>query len=155
MGKSKTHMRHGKEARHVRLYHWIINSPAYLSLTPAARAIHLELCRLYNGGNNGQIALSVRVAAERCRISKNTANRSFRELVERGFITLMRPGAFSLKVRHASLWRLNHLNCDVTGELASKEFMRWGLKKQNTVPIRTGAVPIEGQRKTENVAKAA
>ena len=126
MGRSKTRMRAGKEAQHVRLYHWMIQSPAYLSLTPSARAVLVELCRLYNGSNNGEIGLSVRVAAERCRISKNTAARAFDDLVDRGFTTLMVRGGFSLKVRHASLWRLNHVNCNVTGQLASKEFMRWG-----------------------------
>jgi hypothetical protein len=35
-------------------------------------------------------------------------------------------GAFSRKSPHASEWRLTFNTCDVTGELASKAFMRWG-----------------------------
>jgi hypothetical protein len=40
-------------------------------------------------------------------------------------------GAFSRKSPHASEWRLTFNSCDVTGELASKAFMRWGREKQN------------------------
>jgi hypothetical protein len=33
----------------VRLYGWLLNSPAYLSLSCPARAILVEVTRLYNG----------------------------------------------------------------------------------------------------------
>ena len=121
---NRTSRRH-REARHVRLYHWLLNSPAYLSLSTAARAVHVEIIRLYNGSNNGCIALSVRTAANRCRIARNTAARAFVELQDRGFIECVTRGAFSMKIRHAAEWRLTHLPCDVSGRLSEKPFMRW------------------------------
>ena len=45
------------DAPHVRLYGWLLNSPAYLSLSCPARAVLIELTRLYNGNNNGQLGL--------------------------------------------------------------------------------------------------
>ena len=42
-------------------------------------------------------------------------------------------GAFSRKSPHASEWRLTFNTCNVTGELASKAFMRWGREKQSAV----------------------
>jgi hypothetical protein len=118
----------------VQLPHWILNSPAYGSLTPAARAVHVELIRRYRGSNNGSIALSARDAAKRCRINKDTASRTFQELIEKGFIVCASPGGFSRKVPHAAEWRLTHHKCDKTGDLPAKTFMRWTGEKQKAVP---------------------
>lgn len=121
------------DAPHVRLYDWLLTSPAYLSLSCPARALLIEVTRLYKGGNNGQLGLSVRRASERCNIARGTAQRAFHELQERQFIELVTKGAFSRKSPHASEWRLTFVACDVTGELASKAFMRWGRENQNAV----------------------
>jgi hypothetical protein len=118
------------DAPHVRLYGWLLNSPVYLSLSCPARALLAEITRLYNGRNNGQIGLSVRRASERCNNARGTAQRAFAELQERGFVELLTKGAFSRKSPHASEWRLTFVACDVTGELASKAFMRWATKNK-------------------------
>ena len=109
------------DASHVRLYRWMLDSPAYLSLTCPA------------GTNNGRLGLSIRRASERCNIARGTAQRAFAELQERGFIDCMTKGAFSRKVLHATEWRLTWWGCNVTGELPSKKFMHWGREKQNAV----------------------
>jgi DNA-binding transcriptional regulator YhcF (GntR family) len=121
------------DAPHVRLYRWLLDSPAYLSLSCPARAVLVEIVRCYDGFNNGRVGLSVRKAAERCKIAPGTAKRAFEELQDRGFIECVTKGAFSRKTQHASEWRLTFWKCDVTGELASKKFMRWGREKQNAV----------------------
>jgi hypothetical protein len=134
------------DAPHVRLYGWLLNSPAYLSLSCPARALLVEVTRLYNGRNNGQIGLSVRRASERCNIARGTAQRSFGELQDRGFIELATKGAFSRKSPHASEWRLTWWSCDVTGELPSKKFMSWGREKQNAVSKYPVAVSNQSHR---------
>jgi hypothetical protein len=58
---------------------------------------------------------------------------AFVELQERGFIECLTKGAFSRKVLHATEWRLTFWTCDVSGELPSKAFMRWGRENQNSV----------------------
>lgn len=121
----------------VQLHHWMLRSAAYRDLTPAARALFTELVMIYDGKNNGFIALSARDAARRCRVNKDTATRAFRELIEHGFIECVTPGGFSRKVRHATEWRLTHLQCDKTGGAPSKGFMRW--------PTMQTAVPNKGQ----------
>ena len=83
------------DAPHVRLYGWLLNSPAYLSLSCPARALLVELARLYDGRNNGQIGLSTRRASERCNIARGTAQRALKELQERGFIECMTLRAHS------------------------------------------------------------
>jgi hypothetical protein len=134
------------DAPHVRLYGWLLNSPAYLSLSCPARAVLVEVTRLYNGRNNGQIGLSVRRASDRCNIARGTAQRAFAELQERGFIDCMTKGAFSRKALHASEWRMTWWGCDVTGELPSKKFMSWGREKQNAVSKYPVAVSNQSHR---------
>lgn len=104
---------------------FMLESPAYRSLTPAARAVYVEVAKLYNGRNNGALALSVRDAAERCRINKDTARKAFALLQEVGFLECATPGGFTRKVRHAAEWRLTGERCDKTGALATMAFMRW------------------------------
>jgi hypothetical protein len=135
-----------RDGSHVRLYKFLLNSAAWLSLSPAARAVYIELHAIYNGSNNGRLGLSVRRASERCRIAKDTASRAFGELIDRGFIECAKDGAFSLKLRHAREWRLTHLKCDVTERTGDAgPFMKWRSEKQKPVPIYVESVPDEGQ----------
>jgi hypothetical protein len=134
------------DAPHVRLYRWILDSPAYLSLSCQARAVLLEIARGHDGTNNGRLGLSIRRASERCNIARGTAARALVELQERGFIDCMAKGAFSLKAPHASEWRLTWWNCDVTGDLPSKRFMSWGREKQNAVSKYPVAVSNQSHR---------
>jgi len=133
-----------KVARHVRLYYWMIETAAWKSLNGNQRAIYFEMAARYNGSNNGRIPYSVREAAERLRIGKSTAARDLAVLQDRGFIIPRKKGAFSLKVRHATEWRLTEFCCDVTLALPTKEFTRWVPKIQNTVPPQNSTVPVVG-----------
>jgi hypothetical protein len=141
------------DAPHVRLYRWIMDSPAYLSLSCQARAVLLEIARGHDGTNNGRLGLSIRRASERCNIARGTAARALVELQERGFIECMTKGAFSRKAPHASEWRLTWWGCDVTGELPSKKFMSWAAKNKTryqNIPSRyqiRATVPHETTRK--------
>ena len=131
-----------KAPRHVRLYHWLMATAAWKSLNGNQRAIYVEMAARYDGSNNGRIPYSVRDAADSLHISKATAARDLAALQERGFIVPMTKGAFSLKQRHATTWRLTEFNCDVTRELPTKDFARWSPEIQNTVSPRTSTVPV-------------
>lgn len=119
----------------VKLEMWILRSPAYQSLSVHARAVLVELLMVYNGQNNGTIGASVRRLSLRCGIAKDTASKALGELQERGFIECTKQGAFSLKLRHASEWRLTWLQCNLTNREPSKAFMRWSPEIQNTVLV--------------------
>jgi hypothetical protein len=118
------------DAPHVRLYRWMLDPSAYLSLSRQVRAVLLEIARGHAGTNNGRLGLSIRRASERCNIARGTAQRAFDELQDRGFVDCMKKVAFSRKAPHATEWRLICWSSDVTGELASKKFMSWGSEKQ-------------------------
>lgn len=68
----------------------VLDSDAYEDLRPAARALLLELARLFTPSRNGRISLDCRRAARRCRCNRATVLTAFRELLEHGFITLER-----------------------------------------------------------------
>jgi len=108
----------------VQLPWFMLDSEAWRALTPQQVAVYLDLARLYNGTNNGTLALSVRDAAERCRINKDTANKALATLETLGFTECATPGGFSRKARHATEWRLTLWRCDKTGALPSKAFMK-------------------------------
>jgi DNA-binding transcriptional MocR family regulator len=117
----------GHEPRHIRLYHYITDCPAWHDLNAVARAIYCEMARRYAGAgsNNGRIPYSVREAAAELKISRATASRALATLTDHGFIVPTVKGAFSLKKRHATEWRLTEFPCDITHAFASKDFMRW------------------------------
>ena len=111
----------------IALERFITAAPAWQSLSLAARCGYLELLDIYNGSNNGTIALSARMLSERLHISRATAARALNELTTRGFIEATRPGGFNLKSgeRRAAEWRLNRYKCDLTGQHPSQQYMRW------------------------------
>jgi hypothetical protein len=152
MPAKRRRLNRSKDMKHVRLYSWLLNSPAYLSLSPAARAVLIETANAYDGYNNGRIGLSVRRAAKRCRIAPGTAAQAFKDLEERGFIDCMTKGGFNRKSRHASEWRLTFWPCNVTGELSSKRFMNWGKTEHGINSFQHGINPLP--RKAQKVTNS-
>jgi DNA-binding transcriptional ArsR family regulator len=125
-GRGHDHQgRSKREARHIRLYHWLLDTPAWKDLDANCRCIYLELLRRYNGSNNGRIPLSVREIADQLRIGSSTASRALRALQAHGFIAVSIRGRFERRDRHATQWRLTEFACNATGELPTKEFTRW------------------------------
>jgi hypothetical protein len=68
-------------------------SIAWLSLSGAAIKVYVELRRLYNGGNNGELSLSLDEAARLLHLDKATVARALAELGAKGFIRMTARGA--------------------------------------------------------------
>jgi hypothetical protein len=148
--------------RHVRLYRWELESPAYRSLSLYARCLLVELKALYNGTNNGELYLSVRRAAERLNTGTHQAMAAFRQLEDRGFIKPRQRGSFQWKQRHATSWLLSEYDDDMTGHEATKDFMKWrpdGAPKNKTrLPGRRQSVAgaaTDESKTAQSVAGAA
>jgi hypothetical protein len=125
MPRRHNHKGRSTTERFVALPYWMLQSPAWRLLSPVARSVLIELAAVYNGSNNGRLALSARDAAKRVRCSKNTAARAFVELIQKGFVDLCSCGHFDRKTPHAAEYRLTLHSCDRTGERASRRFMNW------------------------------
>lgn len=83
----------------------------------------MEFNRIYNGANNGEIAMSVRRLAALLDVANNTANKAIWELEEKGFVRLVQPASFTWKKRLASTYVLTqHPFRDAP---ATKDFMHW------------------------------
>lgn len=81
----------------MRLDHSLLTSPAYRSLSPVSRALLVELVRLYNGKNNGMLAVSERDAASICNVSRITIRKGFAQLIEVGILEISRNSYFNVK----------------------------------------------------------
>ncbi len=143
-GRPNATGRRNADARHVRLYHWLLASSAWHSLDPNARALLIVLYGYYNGQNNGELFLSVRSAAAALNIGKDSAARAFKKLNETGFIRPRQKGAFSWKAKVATSWVLTEF--PLNEALGTKDFMRWRQGKiGNTVALQVQTVAPEGQ----------
>jgi hypothetical protein len=121
----------------IQLFRYMLDCPAYVSLSPYGRAGLIEVIRGYNGSNNGKIILSVRDLARRLGCHRDTACGALQELVDKGFIEPRIKGAFSVKFKRATEWRLNDRRCDATGVRQSQAFLKWQGLEQPTAKSKT------------------
>lgn len=135
--------------RYLMLRHWVTRTAAWRDLDTVARCAYLEIAARYAGpgSNNGRIPYSLKEMAEALHVSKATAMRALARLEEHGFIAEEKQGAFNIKHRHATEWRLTEWKNDLTGEPPTKEFASW--KKQNAVSPQN---PIGFSDETERVS---
>ncbi|MDN4632781.1 hypothetical protein QCD71_14750 [Sphingomonas sp. PsM26] len=103
--------------------HRIIDSPAWADLGGTAAKLLLYLGRCYNGSNNGTLHLSERAAADAIGVGRGAAAAAFDELEQHGFIRPTQKGAFSVKIRLATSWRLT-FHATATGS-ATHEYRDW------------------------------
>lgn len=131
--------------RFVRLEFYLLKSLAWLTMSPPAKALYIEVCARYNGMNNGTISFSVREALA-IGLSRSAAGRAFEELQERGFLRVAREANFNLKTKEARLWRLTAF--PAFGHHATKDFMRWtgseGNKEKAQSQNKVSTVPNMG-----------
>ncbi len=122
----------------VQLHHWLMDSPAWGSLSPNARCVYFALKRLYDGRNNGLISFSARQAGSALGATHHTGNRALTELVDAGFVEIAEQSDFNRKMKMARTYVLTEVPDDRPGRsrIASKAFMR---VTQNLKHSRTGA----------------
>jgi DNA-binding transcriptional regulator YhcF (GntR family) len=131
--QQKKHKRGGGE-RFVKLPHYVLRSFAWSQLGPIDRAVWVELSAIYDGSNNGRIAASTRVLADRLNVGKSTVARALNRLETFGFVELTKKSMFHInKDRSASEYRLTHLPCNVTNALPKHTFMRLAKTDSPTV----------------------
>ena len=100
MGKSKRK----SEGQYVPLPYAQLKSPAWRALSGSAVKLWLELHTRFNGSNNGHLTLSFTEAANILSMSKGTVQRAYDELVDRGFLALVKQGNWYHRRAHE--WRL-------------------------------------------------
>ncbi len=123
----------------------MMGSPAWRHLEGDSVKLLLDIMSRtkHDGSNNGEVSYSTREAAALLRGTKNTAAKRFQQLVAHGFLVETQKGAFSVKCRLATTWRVTLLPHFQGGKLepATREYQRWrpcqeASKKKNTVSLR-------------------
>lgn len=125
-----------RDARHVRLYEWMLASAAWQSLDVYERQLYVEFKRRYNGTNNGDIAFSGDEMAAKLNCSNRPADRALVTLIKRGFVEVSRRGSFDWKRtrdgktggRRSSTYTLTEFPIDFPHkvlDVPSKDFMKW------------------------------
>ncbi|MCP3971251.1 MAG: helix-turn-helix domain-containing protein [Rhodobacteraceae bacterium] len=146
-------MRKGKrsqEGQYAPLPYAQLKSPAWRSLSGAAVRLWLELHTRYNGGNNGRLTLSYTEAAEALGMGKATVQRGFKELETKGFILLVRKGAWYHRRAHE--WRLTTKPMQTAkGKVtATNDWRSWQPKKtergSRMEPSHPSVVPFQNPK---------
>lgn len=110
----------------------MMKSPAWLDLSGNAVKLLLHLMMLSEGNNgwghkdqSGELYLSEREAALAIGVSRNTASRTFGELVEHGFLRAVRIGHFKVKLKIATVWRLTFQPYPRSHQAPTNEWRTW------------------------------
>lgn len=123
------------EGQYAPLDYPMLKSDAWRSLSGAAVKVFLELHTRFNGSNNGALHLSYPEAAEALGMGKATVMRAFRDLQEKGFVVLVRPGNWYHRRAHE--WRITTKGVHrVKGKVPpTNDWRNWRPKKQTAVLI--------------------
>jgi hypothetical protein len=146
--------RKGK-AKFIMIESYVKLSAAWKALTPIERNAYIEVKWRFDGFNNGRIGMGSRELADEIGMGRDTAARALNRLADIGFIAKQTPSAFNIKNRAVTEWRLTEYRCDVTGEMPTKDFMRWVPKnKTQSHPSDTQSHPSDcaPQERTKNTA---
>jgi hypothetical protein len=121
----RTRRRRGPSTPFVMLHWFMLDSPAWQSLSGIEAKAYVAIARRYDGSNNGRIVVPTRTLATKIGCSNETAARAIITLLERGFIECVEASGFNRKNRKAAEYRLTMYSCDLTNKPASKRFMLW------------------------------
>lgn len=135
-----------KAEAHVRFYRHELESAAFRSLTPDARALLIELRALF-GGHDNQVFMSRGSIEQRLGVGRWRAERARDELLDRGFIRLHEKASFDRKVRHAPTYILTNepINPNQDGAVAPKDFMRWKPAERKSTRLVTNPDAVGDQ----------
>ena len=113
----------------VQLYNYVLDSPAFRSLSSTERSVLLAVARRFNGKNNGSISFAAR-EGEAWGHSKSTTAEALKGLVKAGFLRITQPGAFTTK-RLAATYALTWHPTD-KGLPATQDFKKGETKTSPT-----------------------
>jgi hypothetical protein len=135
--------------------HTMQRSPAWLAASGTAVKLLLHLMMLSKGNNGfgddkrdrGRLFLSERQAAKLIGVTKNTAARALRELIDLGFLRVMEKGHYDVK-GVATTWRLTFQPYPHGSMAPTNEWRRWG--EQNAQAQKLTGIGSETDQPTHS-----
>lgn len=129
----------------------VMDTPAWRALSLSAQALHPWLVMEFKGkrfNNNGQIKLSVRQAALKMGISKDTAARAFRDLQAKGFLRVVTGASLGVSgMGKTTEYEITSITTPSKPLEASNDFKNWSNGNDFDVFEHPPKNP-EGQNKT-------
>ena len=130
--------------------HELLNSVAYLSLSPIAVKCLFDIYSEYKGSNNGDLSCTIKVMKKRGWKSKSQLDKARKELLEKGFIVLTRQGGKNKCSLYAVTWKpINECagKLDRQADIVSLGWWKQGFNpEQQKVSEKLISVPrIQGQ----------
>ena len=129
----------------------VMDTPAWRALSLSAQALYPWLVMEFNGkrfNNNGQIRLSVRQAALKMGISKDTAARAFRDLQAKGFLRVVTGASLGVSgMGKTTEYEITSITTPSKPLEASNDFKNWSKGNDFDVFAHPPKNP-EGQNKT-------
>ena len=126
----KSRKRYGNPSgKHAALPLLTLSSPAWRALSSAAQALYPWLVMEFKGtqfNNNGKIRLSVRQAALKMGVSKDTAARAFYDLQAKGFIKVKKGGSLGISgMGKCPEYEITDIILPENGRKANDHFKEW------------------------------
>lgn len=95
--------------RYARLFHDVVNTPAWVALGSNAKTLYIDLLIQFNGSNNGNLTAALGTLKHRGWRSSATLATALGELLALGFIVKTRGGGVRQGSRVCSLFALSDL----------------------------------------------
>jgi hypothetical protein len=109
----------------------VLNSPAFLTLSPLARALYFDLRRQFMGPINNGLIAATETELKRYGWARSTVKKYLPQLIERGLIEQTRQGGIAYMSKICSLYAFS--DCDIVdaptknvrGKRASLAYRDW------------------------------
>jgi len=144
-GRNKRANRTGRnhETQYAKVEYRVFRSPAYASLSNAAKALLMPIWTAHTGFNNGEIVFSARMA-EDFGMSRPSGARALDELVKKGFLKVTREASFDQK-RLARTFALTMLPLVGKRGPATNDYLNWRPEKHQAKHARNSKHSLTGE----------
>lgn len=153
--------------RYVKIAHGLMDSRAFMALSPNAKCVLLTVfARYVFPGNNGRFFMSLQDIANAIGLAdKGDARGPVNELIDHGFVKVTRPGSFTIKCavtgnRRATEYRVTFIK--TKSGPATNDYLDWNpeprskaavrLNRCQKIKLRGGISPRAGGDSTPNAA---
>lgn len=127
MGKVRKKPYGSPLSKYARILLYVVDTDAWRALGTASHSLFILLSLEWNGpnyNNNGKISLSVRQAAERMGVSRDTAAKAFRDLQAKGFIVVKKGGSLGV-TGHGKCPEYEITSIELPHKEKSNHFLHW------------------------------
>lgn len=135
--------------RYARLFHDVVNTPAWIALGSNAKTLYIDLLIQFNGSNNGNLSATIATMKHRGWRSSSTLAVALAELLALGFIVKTRGGGVRQGSRACCLYALSDLPIRANEKVGTEAAQpSYGFRLYGSVADAKRALEAVRQKKT-------